>query len=184
MSDGLVFVHNLVKSMARDSRSGALIMVVLGLRQAINVYRSTDSSGTSFVPTMNDGQPNFDDKDDINVVFAGGKFIDMQVTKAQTLGGLPGFNGSFCDNLGACNEKRVLATRTSNTGVLWSNDSAMRFPDADDPPELQFCAFASNTVCYNRLLFGDICQLTAINGRLEWFVLLCWDVVLRNLQTE
>ena len=119
-------------------------MVVLGLHQAINVYRSTDSTGTMFVPTMKDEKPNFDDKDDINVVFAGGKYIDMQVTKAQIPGGLPGFNGSFCDNLKSCTEKRVLATRTSKTGVVWSNDSAIRFPDAEDPPELQFCAFVSS----------------------------------------
>lgn len=184
MSDRLVGAHNPVKSMARDSRSGALIMVVLGLHQAINVYRSTDSSGTSFVPTTKDGQPNFDDKDDINVVFASGKFIDMQVTKARTLGGLPGFNGSFCDNLGACDEKRVLATRTSNTGVVWSNDSAMRFPDADDPPELQFCACASDTACVARLLLGVLCQLTAVGGRLGWFAVHCGDVGRRNLQTE
>ena len=34
-----------VKSMARDSRSGEMIMVVLGEGQAISVYRSTDNRG-------------------------------------------------------------------------------------------------------------------------------------------
>ena len=52
--------------MARNDQSGELIMVVLGLHQAINVYRSTDSTGMMFVPTMKDEKPNFDDKDDIN----------------------------------------------------------------------------------------------------------------------
>ena len=102
------------------------------------IDRSTDNRGTSFAPTTEHGQGNFDDKDDINVVWADGQFIDMQVTKARITGGLPGYNGSFCDNLNACDEKRVLATRTSADGVSWTNDSPSRFPDADDPPELQF----------------------------------------------
>jgi hypothetical protein len=127
-----------VKSMARDAGTGEMIMVVLGESQAINVYRSSDAGGTRFLPTTKGERPNFKDKDDVNVVHYAGRYIDMQVTKLRIEGGLPGFNGSFCDNLKSCDEKRVLAARNSTDGATWSADGPMRLPDADDPPELQF----------------------------------------------
>ena len=120
-----------VKSLARSDATGETILVVFG--NGINVFRSSDG-GRSFAPTVPSGGPNFDDKDDINVMWDEGTqmFVDMQITKQNW--SLP-----YCDNLNGCDHRRVVSARTSADGVAWSDDLGLRVPDPGlDPPELQF----------------------------------------------
>ena len=129
--DPFPFSMPTVKSVARSGATGETIMVVFG--SGINVFRS-DDGGRSFKETVPGGKPNFDDKDDINVMWDRSTmlFVDMQITKQNWT--LP-----YCDNLEGCNHRRVVSARTSADGVVWSDDLGLRVPDPGlDPPELQF----------------------------------------------
>ena len=71
------------------------------------------------------------DKDDLNVIYSNGRFVDMQIVWQN-------HSMKYCDN-GGCGRRRTVTTKTSDDGVAWSDDaSPLIVPDAADPPELQF----------------------------------------------
>ena len=97
---------------------------------------------------------NASDKDDLNIIFNDGHFVDMQIVW-QT------WAMKYCDNGGetlsptrppanpltqpavrvaiGCNRRRVISAKTSENGADWSSDFGLHTPDAAmDPPELQF----------------------------------------------
>ena len=130
--DPYPFTMPTVKSIARDANDpkGATLMAVFG--DGINMYISTDG-GVSFAPTEPGvpPKPNFDDKDDINIMWSQNRWVDMQITKQN-------WTLKYCDNLKGCDHRRVISARNSTDGVSWSNDLGLRVPDAVDPPEVQF----------------------------------------------
>ena len=71
------------------------------------------------------------DKDDLNIIYSAGRFVDMQIVwQNHTM--------KYCDN-GGCGRRRVVSTKTSSDGAAWSADTVPFItPDQNDPPELQF----------------------------------------------
>eukprot|EP00040_Diaphanoeca_grandis_P030981 m.184414 g.184414 ORF g.184414 m.184414 type:complete len:512 (+) comp32187_c0_seq2:119-1654(+) len=72
----------------------------------------------------------FPDKDDLNIIYNQGRFVDMQIVWQN-------WSLRYCDN-GGCDQRRVISAKTSADGVTWGDDLPLRTPDNLDPPELQF----------------------------------------------
>jgi hypothetical protein len=118
-----------MKSIARDDNTGVYVMFV---SHGGNIaYTSPD--GISFTAANVTGlnTSHFGDKDDLNLIFNNGRFVDLQII-------FQAWNMRYCDNDG-CDRRRVISSKTSKDGIHWTpEDLGMRTPDAQDPPELEF----------------------------------------------
>ena len=77
------------------------------------------------------------DKDDLNLIFNKGRFVDMQIIK-QVHTPESDWDMKYCDNDDSCLTRRVVSAKTSTDGAAWGPDAPLIVPDKDDPPELQF----------------------------------------------
>jgi hypothetical protein len=105
------------------------MFTVGGPPPGLNSFVSTDH-GMSWTAANTTGVTP-PDKDDLNIIFSRGRFVDMQIVwQNHTL--------RWCDN-GGCDRRRVVSTKYSRDGASWSADALpLITPDNADPPELQF----------------------------------------------
>jgi hypothetical protein len=122
-----------MKSIARSSAGLYAMFTVGGGDGASSTYTSTDK-GVSWVRGTTTGVAK-PDKDDLNLIYNRGRFVDMQIVwQNWTL--------KWCDN-GGCGRRRVISAKVSGDGTHWGPDLPLITPDAVDPPELQFCKSTS-----------------------------------------
>ena len=76
------------------------------------------------------------DKDDLNLIFNKGRFVDLQIFWRKNVSASV---MRYCDS-DPCNQARAVTTKTSIDGINWSEDSAAGpiLPDEQDPEDLQF----------------------------------------------
>ena len=118
-----------MKSIARDDAAGRYVLVVVS--HGFHTFESTDA-GSSWTELNTTGVAG-DDKDDLNLIYNGGRFVDMQIVWQKLSTPL-----KYCDN-GGCDQRRIISAKTSSAGAEWSKDLGYRPPDAGiDPPLLQF----------------------------------------------
>lgn len=117
-----------MKSIARSPEGLYVMFTVGGPPPGLGTYTSRDA-GMSWKKADTTGvRP--PDKDDLNIVYSHGRFVDMQIVwQNWTL--------KYCDN-GGCDRRRVVSTKLSSDGAAWSADGPYITPDEQDPPELQF----------------------------------------------
>ena len=117
-----------MKSIARNPQGLYVMFTVGGPPPGLGTYTST-TAGMSWEKANTTGVAP-PDKDDLNIVYNKGRFVDMQIVWQN-------WTMRYCDN-GGCNRRRVISAKTSTDGVSWGPDLALATPDALDPPELQF----------------------------------------------
>eukprot|EP01043_Picozoa_sp_COSAG02_P029919 COSAG02_NODE_1883_length_10535_cov_4.902070_10_plen_480_part_00 len=117
-----------VKSIARNDHTGLYVLFACYMGSCEHTFTSTNA-GLSWNLCNITGVTS-PDKDDLNIVFNDGHFVDMQIVW-QT------WAMKYCDN-GGCNRRRVISAKTSSNGADWSEDLGLYTPDSLDPPELQF----------------------------------------------
>jgi hypothetical protein len=74
----------------------------------------------------------FSDKDDLNLIYDTARhiWVDMQIHMVHA-------ELQYCDNAGY-GSTRWISARNSTDGAQWSDNYALRGPEAGDPPELEF----------------------------------------------
>lgn len=117
-----------VKSIARNDHTGLYVLFACYMGSCKHTFTSTNA-GLSWTLCNITGVVS-PDKDDLNIIFNDGHFVDMQIVW-QT------WAMKYCDN-GGCNRRRVISAKTSSNGADWSDDLGLYTPDTLDPPELQF----------------------------------------------
>ena len=93
------------KSIARDDRSGRYVMVVHYNRASFTFV--SDDAGLSFrqLPAGDIAGGHYGDKDDLNLIYNKGRFVDMQIVYQK-------WTLRYCDNAG-CDRRRVVSAKTS-----------------------------------------------------------------------
>ncbi len=129
-----------LKSIARDDSTGRYVMFTTKTspKAGYASFISLDE-GKSWNSTTCDkkgakaGCVRHPDKDDLNLIWNKGRFVDMQIVWRQNVSGM-----RYCDS-DPCNIARAITAKTSSDGINWSADLGMRLPDVGlDPPDLQF----------------------------------------------
>ena len=115
------------KSIARDSH-GRYVFLAWQAGHGGHSFVSDDGIHWRITPAQIKAH------DDANIIYAGGRFVDLQILKQRLAK-----PKRYCDNTG-CGERRVITSLTSVDGVNFSavNKTNVRVPDAEDPPELEF----------------------------------------------
>jgi hypothetical protein len=117
-----------VKSIARNDDTGLYVLFACYMGSCSHTFTSmTEGMDWTLCNITGVVSP---DKDDLNLIFNQGHFVDMQIVW-QT------WAMKYCDN-GGCNRRRVISAKTSENGADWSEDLGLHTPDTLDPPELQF----------------------------------------------
>lgn len=118
-----------MKSIARSPQGVYAMFTVGGGDGNSHTYTSHDA-GMSWQIGATSGVAK-PDKDDLNLIFNQGRFVDMQIVwQNHTL--------QYCDN-GGCDRRRVISAKVSGDGINWGPDAPYITPDPVlDPPELQF----------------------------------------------
>ena len=93
------------KSIARDDASGRYAMVVHYNRASFTLV--SDDAGLNFrqLPTGDIPGGHYGDKDDLNLIYNKGRFVDMQIVYQE-------WPLRYCDNAG-CDRRRVISAKTS-----------------------------------------------------------------------
>ena len=105
------------------------MFTVGGPPPGLGAFTSTDY-GMSWTKANTTGIE-YPDKDDLNIIWSAGRFVDLQIVWQN-------WTMKYCDN-GGCGRRRVVSAKTSPDGAAWGPDILpLVTPDADDPPELQF----------------------------------------------
>ena len=93
------------KSIARDDSSGRYVMVVHYDRASFTYV--SDDAGLRFrhLPTGDIAGGHYGDKDDLNLIYNRGRFVDMQIVYQE-------WTLRYCDNAG-CDRRRVISAKTS-----------------------------------------------------------------------
>jgi hypothetical protein len=130
-----------LKSIARDDARGLYVMFSTLASADIagggaHSFLSSDRGLTWAIANCTTGCVVHPDKDDLNLIFNQGRFVDMQIVWQQDVA----FKAArgLCDNEARCNERRVVGAKTSADGVNWGVDSPLILPDELDPPDLAF----------------------------------------------
>jgi hypothetical protein len=113
-----------MKCIARDNAGRYALMINKRDHDFISV-----DGGLSWAATNTTGM-SLADKDDLNLIFNKGRFVDMQIA-------FQNWTLRYCDNDG-CNRRRVVTAKTSIDGFTWSDDLGLITPDEEDAPELEF----------------------------------------------
>ena len=126
------------KSIARDERTGRYVFLAWQAGYGGHSFVSMDGIDWNITSA------HIKAHDDANIIFQGGRFVDMQILKQKLPGGRL---KRYCDNTG-CAERRVITALTSADGITFSavNGSStkngtttnVREPDSEDPEELEF----------------------------------------------
>lgn len=119
-----------MKSVAATPDGGLYVMFTVGgPPPGLHSFVSTDH-GLSWTAANTTGVAP-PDKDDLNIIFSKGRFVDMQIVWQN-------HSLRWCDN-GGCDVRRVVSSKHSADGAAWSADAQPFItPDAADPPDLQF----------------------------------------------
>ena len=93
------------KSIARDDASGRYAMVVHYNRASFTLV--SDDAGLSFrqLPSGDIPGGHYGDKDDLNLIYNKGRFVDMQIVYQE-------WPLRYCDNAG-CDRRRIISAKTS-----------------------------------------------------------------------
>jgi len=93
------------KSIARDDASGRYAMVVHYNRASFTLV--SDDAGLNFrqLPSGDIPGGHYGDKDDLNLIYNKGRFVDMQIVYQE-------WPLRYCDNAG-CDRRRIISAKTS-----------------------------------------------------------------------
>ena len=93
------------KSIARDDHNGRYVMTVHYNRASFTFV--SDDAGLNFrqSPTGDIAGGHYGDKDDLNLIYNKGRFVDMQIVYQK-------WTLRYCDNAG-CDRRRVISAKTS-----------------------------------------------------------------------
>lgn len=145
--------NTVLKSIARDERTGLMVMMVdlpghATAESGASTHQVADTlTGSYGTMISRDGGNSWDltscttgcikspDKDDLNVLFdtKANEFVDLQIMWRRNM------TLKYCDgNLPGHCQLRAVSAKTSTDGVNWSPDIGPLLTDRSDPPELQF----------------------------------------------
>lgn len=123
-----------LKSITRNTRNGQTVLFSAepSPKAGYRSFISNDAGRSWSMAKCTTGCVNHPDKDDLNLIFSGGRYVDMQIFWRQNV------SMRYCDS-DPCSIARAVTTKTSVDGINWSEDAADPIlPDSDDPPDLQF----------------------------------------------
>ena len=120
----------MVKSIARNDGTGEYL-AAMWVGQKLTMYTATAVPGKPLAFKALAVHP-FSDKDDLNLIYDTARqiWVDMQIHMVHA-------ELQYCDNAGY-GSTRWISARNSTDGAQWSDNYALRGPEAGDPPELEF----------------------------------------------
>jgi hypothetical protein len=116
----------LIKCIVRNDQTGEYVLMI---NDRLKSFVSSNQ-GLAWQERNTTGLNPVIDKDDLNLIFNNGRFVDMQISWQN-------HSLRYCDN-GGCNKRRVVTSKTSSDGLNWSDDAPFVTPDEQDAPDLEF----------------------------------------------
>ena len=146
-----------VKSIARNDDTGLYVLFACYMGSCSHTFTST-TEGMDWTLCNITGVVS-PDKDDLNLIFNQGQFVDMQIVW-QT------WAMKYCDN-GGCNRRRVISAKTSENGADWSEDLGLHTPDSLIRRSCSSIGFARSTSATRLALRLMCCSTPRLQVRLS-----------------